>query len=148
MKELFIHKSITINKTSDVVWRILTKQKCTDQWTPAFAGKDDPITIESDWKAESRVFWKNKKGEVVVEGNVTKHTVQKQLQFTVMATGEEPSDDLPTTIEFTLEKIKEGTILTVNQGDFAQITGGDEHYKYMQDVWDDILGKIKSLAEK
>jgi uncharacterized protein YndB with AHSA1/START domain len=80
MSKLFVDKTIEINAPASKVWDVLTRREQTAEWAPEFAGGAE-FHIESEWKLGSRVLWKDRDGNVIVEGEVTALERRRQWLF-------------------------------------------------------------------
>jgi uncharacterized protein YndB with AHSA1/START domain len=149
MKKLFVDKTIEINAPSSKVWNVITAVENTAEWAPAFTG-GAPFRIESDWVLGSPVLWKNEDGSVVVEGNVTGLDPNKLLRYTVFDVNspERPAVTEEDGITFTLSENEGVTLLHILQGDFSVMTEGEKYRDASAAIWDQVLVKVKQLAEK
>ncbi len=148
MPKLFVDKTIEINAPASKVWDMLTNREHTSQWAPEFSG-GAPFHIESDWKPDSAVLWKDQGGNVIVEGNVTALEPNKFLRFTVFdVRGEKPPVTEEDGITYELTEHTGKTTLRLLQGDFSAMPEGEKYHRLSAEVWDRVLPKIKALAEK
>jgi uncharacterized protein YndB with AHSA1/START domain len=148
MQKLFVDMSIEINASAPRVWEVLTVPQHTKEWASEFAAGGPQITIESDWGLGSAVLWKDEKGHVIVEGNVTGVELHGMLRFTVFdVEGERPPASADDGITFKLTERDDRTRLWVSQGDFSTIADGEKYRDMSAQVWDRALARIKRLAE-
>ena len=148
MSKLFVDKSIEINAPAEEVWSVLTLPEYTSKWAIEFAGGTE-FYIESDWELDSPVLWKDKGGNVIVEGNVTAIRPNEFLRFAVFdASGERPPVTEEDGITYIIEQNNGKTILRVLQGDFSAMPEGEKFYQMTAQVWDLVLPKVKELAEE
>src|SRR5215510_4782165 len=124
MSRLFVDQSIEMNSPASRVWEVLTVPGYTAEWASEFNG-GEPFHIESDWELGSPVFWKDKNGKTIVEGNVTAVEPQKLLRFTVFdVRSERPAVTQEDGITFQLLEKDGKTVLQVLQGDFSGMPQG------------------------
>jgi len=148
MSKLFVDKSIEISASDEKVWNVLTLPEYTSKWAIEFAGGAE-FYIESDWELDSHVLWKDKDGNVIVEGNVTTIRPNEFLRFTVFDTsGERPPVTEEDGITYTIEQHNGVVTLRVLQGDFSAMPEGEKFYQMTAQVWDLVLPKVKELAEE
>src|SRR3989454_5732276 len=148
MEKLFVEKSIKINTPASRVWDVLTKPEFTDQWALEFSSGAE-FRIESDWKLGSPVLWKGQDGNVIVEGDVTAVEPNRFLRFTVFdVRGEKPPVTEEDGITYELTEHAGKTTFRLLQGDFSVMTEGEKYHRLSAEVWDRVLPKVKTLAEK
>jgi uncharacterized protein YndB with AHSA1/START domain len=149
MPKLFVEKSIVINAPVSRVWEILTQRDYTARWASEFSNGSQ-FFIESDWQPGSRVLWIGPDGEVVVEGNVTALKPNRLLRFTVfdVRSPERPPVGDEDGITYELSEENGKTTLHVRQGDFSVMTNGEKYQQMSAQIWDRVLPKVQSLAEK
>ena len=148
MPKLFVEKTIEINAPASKVWDVLTRPEYTGEWAPEFSGGAE-FHIESDWKPGSRVLWKARDGNVIVEGNVTAVEPHTLLRFTVFdVRGEKPPVTEEDGITYKLTEHNGKTTLRLLQGDFSVMPEGEKYHRLSAEVWDRVLPKIQMLAEK
>src|SRR5258708_17808416 len=146
-QKLFVDQSIEISAPVHKVWDALTKAVYTRQWVSNFGITDGAIV--SDWKMGSPVRWKDKDGNVVVEGTVTVLDPNKLLRFTVfdVRSKERPPVTEEDGITYQLTPKGSKTILRVRQGDFSVMPEGAKHRDMSAEIWDRVLLNVKELAE-
>ncbi len=114
-KELVVKNSIFINAPAAIVWNTLTDSAMTKMYM------FDCEAI-SDWKAGSSLIWKGASdGKVYVKGAILKIEPEKFLQYTTFNPNGE-YEDVPSNylaVIYDLSQERDGTLLTVSQGDFA-----------------------------
>ncbi|MEH7124647.1 SRPBCC domain-containing protein [Bacillus sp. JJ1773] len=127
----------------------ITLPKNTKQWASKFSSGDPEFHIESDWRLHSPVLWKGQDGTVIVEGNVTTVEENKLLRFTVfdVRSEERPKVTEEDGITFQLSEESGITSLRILQGDFSVITDGKKYRDLSAEIWDNVLPKIKGIAE-
>ncbi len=109
--------------------------------------------IDSNWTLGSKVLWRNAKGKVYVDGNVTAVDPGRLLRFTVCdvlnpdlrPTSGLADDEI--TQSYALAADGERTILATARGDFGKLANGARLYPLLVQLWDRLLAKIKDLAE-
>jgi len=148
MPKLFVEKTIEINTPASKVWDVLTSPEHTSEWAPEFSGGAE-FHIESDWKLGSPVLWKDKDGNVIVEGNVTALEPNAFLRFTVFnVRGEKPPVTEEDGITYELTEHAGKTTLRLFQGDFSVMTEGEKYHRLSAEVWGRVMPKVKALSEK
>jgi len=151
MHELYVKRSIKIDAKSSHVWEVLTKPEFTEQWAGAF-GATGPI--DSSWILGGEVSWKNAKGDVYVNGQVTDCVPGRLLRFTVcdiFNPSLQPSSGLKAdeiTQSYSLAADGKGTILSTAHGDFAKLPNGATLFPMVEQVWVRLLPTLKELAER
>jgi len=148
MSKLFVDQSIEINAPVSKVWDVLTKPDYTAEWAPEFNG-GSPFHIESDWKLNSPVHWKDSDGKTIVEGNVTALGLGKLLRFTVFdVRSERPPVTEEDGITYQLSEQDGKTMLHILQGDFSVMPEGEKFRDMSAEIWGHVLLKVKGLAER
>ena len=150
MEKLIAEASIDIDASPARVWTVLTSPAFTSRWAGLF-GADGPI--DSDWKKDSQVLWRNADGDVYVSGKVMASVPDSLLRFTVRGTQAErqpvsglEEDDLTQT--YALSGVGSRTTLSIAHGDFSKLADGAEIYPRVCEGWNGILARIKALAEE
>jgi len=148
MPKLFVEKTIEINAPASKVWDVLTRPEYTGEWAPEFSGGAE-FHIESDWKPGSRVLWKARDGNVIVEGNVTAVEPHTLLRFTVFdVRGEKPPVTEDEGISYKQTEKKGKTKIGRKEGYLSVMHEGEKYHRLSAEVWDRVLPKIQALAEK
>lgn len=148
MAKLFVDQSIEIDSAASRVWEVLTAEVYTAEWASEFNG-GDPFHIESEWKLGSPVFWKDRNGKTIVEGNVTALEPEKLLRFTVFdVRSERPPVTDEDGITYQLTEKGSVTTLQVLQGDFSEMLEGEQFREMSTEIWKHVLPKVKGLAER
>lgn len=149
MTKLFVDKSVEIHASVQRVWDILTSPVLTVEWASEFTRGGPKLHLESDWTVGSRVTWKDKRGRVMVDGNVTAAVPQSLLRYTVFdVEGPKPAIDPEDGIEFKLTERDGNTVLWVAQGDFSKMPDGAKYRDLSADIWERALARIKRMAER
>jgi uncharacterized protein YndB with AHSA1/START domain len=148
MSRLFVDESVEIDASAQRVWAVLTSPEHTREWASEFSAGGPEMHIESDWTLGSAVLWKDRKGRVIVEGNVRAIEPNGLLRYTVFdlqgprhAAG--PDDG----ITFKLTERGGKTVLWVSQGDFSLVPEGAKYRDLTEEIWARALVRIKRLAE-
>lgn len=145
MKELKVKKTITLNADISKVWNALTNPEMTKQYM--FGCK-----VVSDWKVGSPIIWKGNlegKEKVFVKGSIEKIEPGKLLQYTTFDPNAEyndvPSNYVQATYELTPKLGK--TVLSVTQGNYANVENGQKRYYDSDGGWNRALTALKALIE-
>ena len=148
MPKLFAEKSIEIHASARRVWDALTSRQSTGEWASEFTAGGPALQIESDWLVGSPVLWKDQKGNIVVEGDVTAVEPYALLRFTVFDVLDDRARASPEDgITYKLTEREGKTVLWVSQGDFSTMVDGAKYRDLSEDIWDRALVRIKRLAE-
>jgi hypothetical protein len=105
--------------------------------------------IVSDWTVGSPFNWRGGDGIVYVKGFLVALERDRLLQYSML----DPSGgyaDVPAnylTLTNTLTPVDGGTRLDIDTGDFATVASGDVRYQHVSAGGDDLLVKIKDIAE-
>lgn len=145
MAPLIITKSILINAPAFKVWRVLTKPEFTKEY---MFGSE----VHSDWLEGSAVEWKGADGlidSMYVKGKVLKVDPEKHVEYSTFDTqGGLP--DIPANylkVTYNLQPKKTQTLLTVIQGNFAEVAEGPDRFDEAVEGWEATLPEIKRIAE-
>ncbi|MBL7856117.1 MAG: SRPBCC domain-containing protein [Cyclobacteriaceae bacterium] len=145
----FIRNTITIQASPAVVWDALTNPEQTKKYMFG-------CETVSDWKEGSPLLWRGHyegKEMVFVKGHIVQIVPPIRLVYTTF----DPHSiyaDIPEnylTVTYTLEEDHGHTILTVTQGDFTLVEGGEKRYQDASnggEGWNPILAEIKKLLEQ
>ncbi len=138
--DLVISKSIDIFSPSSRVWEVLIKPGMISQY---FTGAE---TVTS-WRIGSRITFTHiyEGKEFKNKGVILNSEPNKLLRYTYW-TGFSNTEDKPenyTTITFDLTEISHKMNLRLTQTNFKNV----EWYKALQIGWDQVLEKMKELAE-
>ncbi|HEY5983997.1 MAG TPA: SRPBCC domain-containing protein [Anaerolineales bacterium] len=146
--KLFVDRSIEIHASAQRVWDILTLPAQNADWASEFSGGGPALHIESDWSLGSPVLWKDRKGRVVVEGNVTDCVPHALLRHTVFdVESARPAVGPDDGITYKLTEREGTTVLWVSQGDFSTMPDGAKYRDLSEAIWDRALTRIKHRAE-
>jgi uncharacterized protein YndB with AHSA1/START domain len=147
MSELFVKKSIEIIADPSIVWRILIEPEFTSQWIGEFGIKNG--SLSSEWQIGAEVLWCDETGKLLVGGKVTDIELRKFIHFTVIDQNIKiPNMTDKDGITYLIKNHDDTTTLSIEQGDFGKIKDGEKYFNMTDNVWEKVLPKIKSLAEK
>jgi uncharacterized protein YndB with AHSA1/START domain len=144
-RELIVRKTIKLNASVSEVWEALTNPEITKKY---MFGSE----VVSDWKVGSSLEWKGMsegKEVVYVKGNIVEIVQGRLLQFTTF----DPNsrlEDIPsnyTTVKYELSRENDHTVLSITQGDFAEIADGEKRHNDTVKGWDFALKGLKDLLE-
>jgi uncharacterized protein YndB with AHSA1/START domain len=143
--ELIVQDSIEIAAAPSRVWEVLTESEYTRQY---MFGCD----AISDWRKGSELLWKGSAdGKVYVKGTIVDIEPGRLLRYTTYSPNafdnyeDKPENYTTVTLEMTASAAS--TDLSVSQGDFARIAGGELRYAHTASTWPGTLAKIKEIAE-
>ena len=145
---LIVKSSITSHASATKVWDVLTKPEYTEQYMFG-------CTIDADWKIGGPFLWKgvfDGKELVAVKGTLVEKEDARLLAYTTFDPNT-PMEDIPanyTTVTYTLQPHEDEMLLTVTQGDFANVADSERRYKETYnngEGWNPILVQVKALAE-
>ncbi len=149
MSGLFIKNTIAINAPAAKVWDVL----CKAEYTKIYMFGCETV---SEWTPGSELLWRaNYEGKdmVFVKGHILEISAPQKLVYSVFDPNS-TMEDIPSNylhVTYSLEENKEGTILTVTQGDYNTVAEGERRYKESYnngEGWNPILLQIKALAEQ
>ncbi len=150
MTKLYVEASIEIAAPASRVWAVITSPVLNSQWSGLFGAKG---AIDTDWKPGTPVRWRNADGDVYVQGRVLTVEQGKLLQFSARSTNPalQPisgleADDITHT--YHLSEQAGRTTLSIAHGDFSKLANGDTTLPKAKGVWDQVLPKIRELAEQ
>jgi len=145
MSEKIARDSINISATASRVWDVLTEGDYTRQCMFGC----EPV---SDWHAGASLLWLGAAdGKVYVKGTIVNIVPEAILQYTTFTPNAFDSyEDKPenyTTVTLDVTPAGPDTALSVSQGDFARIEGGEIRFAHTVQSWRTVLSKIKEIAE-
>ncbi|MDH3252571.1 MAG: SRPBCC domain-containing protein [Ignavibacteria bacterium] len=144
-KEPLVKKMITVQASRTKVWEALTRPELTRKY---MFGSD----VVSDWRVGSPIIWKgvvDGNERVFVKGEVKSIEHERLLEYTVFAPNS-GIEDMPsnyTTVRCELSSSENHTTITITQGDFSTIAGGEKRYADTLGGWDFALNGLKRLVE-
>lgn len=137
-KPMIIKEEVLFKATMEQVWELIINPEMTKQYMFG-------CEVLSDWKVGSPVYWKGKtednKEVVYVKGEVLEY----QEGIKVTTTTFDPNSgmkDIPNNyvnLTYQLEKVEEGTLLTIIQGDFAGAEEGKKRYEESKGGWKEMV---------
>lgn len=148
-KEMIVKNTIIINASPAKVWNALTNPEQTRKYMFG-------CETVSDWKPGSPLLWRgNYEGRemVFVKGNIVDIRPGKFLAYTTFDPNNPAMEDVAenyVTVTYSLSEEQGKTVLTVTQGDFANVAEGEKRYAEAYnngDGWNPILVQIKKLVE-
>ncbi len=149
MNTLIVENSIVFHAPTATVWNALTNPEQTRKYMYG-------CEALSDWQPGSPLIWQYQdeagNGQIAVQGHIVAIDPERFLAYTAVdphATVDDPSEQ-PITITYTLTKENGQTVLTVTQGDYAQVTDGERRYQEADnngEGWNPILQQIRALVE-
>lgn len=142
-KPLYFKASVLIHAPRELVWRVLTEPVYTAMWL----FNCEP---ETDWTVGSPLVWRGRlDGTVYVTGKVLRFEPPALLSFTSFNPNgsypDLPENHLETT--YTLKQSREGTELTIAQGDFSQVDDGLARFEDAEG-WQGVLEAIQEVVEE
>ena len=143
--QLYFEIDIHFNVGPARVWDALTNPEKTKQYMYG-------CEISSDWEIGSPVNWVGKlDGEStnVIIGTLLDVLPLKRLEMSVFPPGV-GIPDIPenyVTMEYTLKRKMEGTVLHVRLGDYALVAGGEMRYADTVNVWTAVAPVLVKIAE-
>jgi uncharacterized protein YndB with AHSA1/START domain len=145
MTEMIVRDSIQIAAPPSRVWEVLTKPDYTRQY---MFGCD----AISDWRRGSPLIWRGAEdGKVYVKGTIVDIVPDLMLRYTTFdpnaGDGYEDKPENYTTVTLELTPSEADTRLSVSQGDFSRIAGGELRFAHTVNSWQAVLTKIKEIAE-
>lgn len=146
-KSMIIKKEVTFNAPNEKIWDLLTNPEMTKQYMFG-------CEVISHWNVGSSIIWKgfteNGKEIIYVKGKITNITKGKSVSFTMF----DPNigiKDIPqnyVVLTYKLIEVKNGTKLTITQGDFNGSENAEKRYEESEGGWDLVIPIMKKLIEK
>ena len=142
-KPLYYKATALIHAPRELVWKVLTEPEYTAMWL-------FNCVPETDWSIGSPLSWRGRlDGTVYVTGKVLRFEPPALLSFTSFdpngAYPDLPENYLETT--YSLKHTREGTELTIAQGDFSQVENGEERFRDAEG-WQAVLAAIQEVVEE
>lgn len=140
-KELVIRNEMWLNASPEKVWEALTHPDQTEKYM-------FNCRVQTDWKVSSKVDWAYN-GTTYVTGNVVSIDAPRRLVYTVF----DPQGDYKDvpenylTVAYELIPQNGGTLLKVEQGDYAKVEQGERRYADAPQGWEPVLVEIKKVVE-
>ncbi|MBA4053788.1 MAG: hypothetical protein C0490_03675 [Marivirga sp.] len=147
-KPLIVKNSITVHAPVANVWDALVNPEQTKKYMFG-------CETVSEWKVGSPLLWKGSyegKEMIFVKGDIVEIVPEARLVYTTIDPNSDIDDTSENYLTVTYELIveKDGTVLTVTQGDYSTVAEGERRYKEAfneGDGWNPILIQIKKLVE-
>jgi uncharacterized protein YndB with AHSA1/START domain len=145
MEQLIVKDSVEVAAPADKLWRVMTEPALTEKFMFGCAAV-------TDWKVGSKLDWTaivDGKPVIFVTGSIVACEPGRYLAYTTYGPGmglaDVPANYLTVTVRLT--QSGDRTRLDVTQGDFAGAENGRERYDHTAKGWQDVLPKMKALAE-
>ncbi len=142
--ELIVRNSIEINAMPERVWDALINPAITPKYMFNCAA-------ESDWQVGSPVLWKGvADGITYVQGHVVANEPYSKLAYSTFGPGM-GLEDVPSNYPVATYELQEAngkTILSISQGDFADMEKGQERYDETVGGWEMTLKALKAVVEE
>lgn len=137
-KPLIVQKIVKFPTDAETLWTALTDPQYTQQYMYG-------CELISDWVPGNDVVWKGAAdGQVYVKGKVLEYRENEKLVFSTAAPDKEIPEN-PVTVTYNLTPHKDHIILTITQGDYANMENGQEHYKNSLEGWEEVIEDLKAL---
>jgi uncharacterized protein YndB with AHSA1/START domain len=133
MSNFFIKRSIVINASASMIWRVFTDPALTRQMGGEYV---------SDWKTSSLLSWKTLDGQVITSGAILTIVPGKLLQHTLRNSIRSTNS----VISYELHETEGATILHARE-DFSQPISESEYASALEG-WDAALQAVKETAER
>jgi uncharacterized protein YndB with AHSA1/START domain len=149
MNSLVVKNVININASTDKVWDALVNPEQTKKYMFG-------CETVSDWKPGSPLLWKgvfDGQELVAVKGTIVSIEPGKHLAYTTIDPNNSNIPDAPEnylTVTYDVAAANGHTVLTVTQGDYANVADGQKRYDETMAAggWQSILDQIKQLLEQ
>lgn len=143
LPKLTVKRSIQIHASVKIVWKVLTDP----EFIPRYMYGCQAIT---DWHPGSKLLWMNlEENKAYVKGHIIQRIPHELLQYTSFDLNGHLRD-IPRNYSVFTWELKENdgiTTLSVIQTGFEYMEDGKEHYKHAAESEDEVLHKIKAVAE-
>jgi len=134
MNNSLIEKSIIINATVNVVWRVFTDPVITRKMGGEYA---------TNWKAGSSFGWKGADGNMYTNGIILRIENEQLIEHSLFSSGS--TTTITSVIAYTFKENNGGTILCASEKLFAELT--ENEYNETSQGWDFALATVKKIAE-
>ncbi len=142
-----LYYTITINASSERVWRVLFEEATFRRWTSLFA---EGSYFVGDWREGSEIRFMNagEDGMVSMIETNRPHELMSIRHIGLVANGvvDTESDQVkawsPAYENYTLAPVEDGTRLTVETDTFV------EFEEYFNETWPKALDKVREIAEQ
>lgn len=146
LTHMIVKRSSTIHAPAFKVWEALTKPELVKLY---MFGSD----VVCDWNVGSEIVFKGKtkdgKEVIFVKGHITRLEPHRLLEYTCFGP-DSGLEDIPanyTKVTYRLFPAGERTLVSVSQGDFALIGGGEKRFEDANKGWNYALDGLKNVAE-
>lgn len=139
--KLFVEKSIDINASPSVLWKVLTDVELNPSWIEEWW---PDVSLLSSWEKGSPVIWKYSNGDIGALGDVKFVDPEKVIRFSFIVNGDQ---NIKEEMTFVLHWRRSHTHLTVTMGDFGDSPEHFAYYSGANESWSRALPKIKFMAE-
>jgi len=145
MEELLIKRELYLDADIHKVWDALVNPVLTKQY---YFG----LEVSSDWKVGSPILWKgHSKGQekVYIKGTILDIEVPRLLKISRFNIDTDHKDSPENYILTTYELIAKfgKTMLSIVEGDYANIEDGLKRYAEAASAWDYMLNGLKEIVE-
>lgn len=141
--ELLYHKTMEIKASQSAVWDALVNPEMTKQYMFGCI----PVT---DWQVGGELIWRGSvDGVDYVKGEVVRFEPEGNLAFTTFNphAGYADIEDNYLLGEYVLTHDSGVTTLSITQGDFSKVEGGQKQYDESVSAWEMTLQNLKTLLE-
>lgn len=135
---MIIREEVVFKAKIEKVWDLLINPAMTKQYMFG-------CEVLSEWKIGSPVYWKGKTEDgqevIYVKGEVLAYKEGEEVSSTTF----DPNSgmkDIPenyVNLTYQLKQVKEGTLLTIIQGDFSGVEEGKKRYEESKGGWQEIV---------
>ncbi|MGD1844293.1 MAG: SRPBCC domain-containing protein [Salibacteraceae bacterium] len=144
---LIVRESIYIEAPAATIWKHLTTAESTRTYMYG-------IGVQSSWKVGEPVNWygPNEAGEehLILKGTLLEYDPYRRYQYDIIwiSSGRADIPDNYTTVTLSFTSEGKGIRLSIEQGDFATLEGGQKAFAETPALWKASLEAVRQLAEK
>ena len=146
MARKLVQKSIAINASAEVIWRVITDAQYNSIWLAAFGKRNK---VHTDWQEGSKAIFVDDDQTGLITRIIVARPFEKiRMQNVGMITNgaeDYDSNDAVESREFFEQYLFTPEDASVRM--HVEVTVEDEFYKEVSDSWTNALGIIKELAE-
>ncbi|MEK9612565.1 MAG: SRPBCC domain-containing protein [Flavobacteriaceae bacterium] len=128
----------------DRVWEAITLPQMTEQYMYN-------CQLHADWKVGGKAVWKAQSSNGSWHDHVKAEIIilcpNEHLGFKVFHEATECHPEVCSELHYRIELFNKVTRLTIQQGDFQFITGGEDRYNSCQQGWDFVFPKLIQLLK-